>query len=467
MDIPSTADRVAALITEQVQEYAERGRQIAALEAERVRILAEAARIVDATAQSLMPVGTSPARAQELARRSLQAELSLRMRVPEQTIARLIGEAEVLVGSLPETMIAFEAGEISAAHARAITEQTITLDPAARAEFECAVLPRARTQTVSQLRSTLRRLRERVHPESITVRHRRAVGERHLSVVPAADGMAWLSLYTTGVVATAAADRLLAVALQASQIDDGRTIAQLQVDAANCLLLGGAVVGPRVEAPLSALEGLGPVLDASDSISDPLPEETWMGVLPNPVVVSDQITPTVHITVPVLSLLGLDDAPASLDGYGPIDSETAERLAMHAPSFIRLLTHPETGAVLSVGRDRYTPPTDLKRALVIRDGTCRFPTCNRNVKRCDIDHTTAWAAGGETSTTNLAHLCPKHHHLKHDTPWTLTQDQNGALIWRTPSGSIHVSVPDPPDWEPLLAPRRPDTRRQHSPVGVG
>jgi hypothetical protein len=62
-------------------------------------------------------------------------------------------------------------------------------------------------------------------------------------------------------------------------------------------------------------------------------------------------------------LLGRDDLPATLDGYGPIDPVTARTLAGHAPSFIRLLTHPETGAVLSVGRDNYRVPQDLKNWL--------------------------------------------------------------------------------------------------------
>ncbi|HEY5221829.1 MAG TPA: hypothetical protein VIJ18_02100, partial [Microbacteriaceae bacterium] len=47
-------------------------------------------------------------------------------------------------------------------------------------------------------------------------------------------------------------------------------------------------------------------------------------------------------------------------------------LAAHAPSFTRLLTHPQTEAVLSVGRDSYRVPADLRQWLRIRDGLCRF-----------------------------------------------------------------------------------------------
>ncbi|MEB0268075.1 HNH endonuclease, partial [Cryobacterium sp. 10I5] len=53
----------------------------------------------------------------------------------------------------------------------------------------------------------------------------------------------------------------------------------------------------------------------------------------------------VNVTVPVLTLLGKSEEPGYLAGYGPIDPDTARRLAAGAPSFTRLLTHPETGVV--------------------------------------------------------------------------------------------------------------------------
>ncbi len=106
--------------------------------------------------------------------------------------------------------------------------------------------------------------------------------------------------------------------------------------------------------------------------------------------------PKVYVTVPVLTLLGHSEQPAELDGYGPIDADTARRLAAHAPSFRRILTHPETGAYLSYGRKTYRAPADLAGYLRIRDGGCRFPGCSRRAARSDIDHTTDWAAGGAT-----------------------------------------------------------------------
>ncbi|HPM53184.1 MAG TPA: HNH endonuclease signature motif containing protein, partial [Rhodoglobus sp.] len=154
------------------------------------------------------------------------------------------------------------------------------------------------------------------------------------------------------------------------------------------------------------------------------------------------IRPRVLVTVPVLTLLGVSDEPATLEGYGPIDHDTAMRLAATAPSFTRLLTHPETGAVLSVGRDRYTVPADLRTWLRVRDGTCRFPWCSRAARICEIDHTKDWLHNGQTAHDNLAHLCPAHHRLKHQTRWTVAQSPGGVLKWTSPNGRAYATEPE-------------------------
>jgi len=172
------------------------------------------------------------------------------------------------------------------------------------------------------------------------------------------------------------------------------------------------------------------------------------------------IRPVVAVTVPVMTLLGHSEEPGDLAGYGPIDAATARELAAHATSFIRLLTHPETGTILSVGRDRYAVPADLRAWLQIRDETCRFPGCSRRAARCDVDHITDWARGGTTSHRNLIHLCRKHHRLKHTTRWTprmastitdatshgpagetASHTDDSVVHWDAPSGRTHLDHP--------------------------
>lgn len=139
------------------------------------------------------------------------------------------------------------------------------------------------------------------------------------------------------------------------------------------------------------------------------------------------------------------DAPATLDGHTPVDADTARTLCAHAPSLRRILTHPESGTVLSVGRTTYQVPADLKALLAERDSTCRFPGCTRPVRRCDLDHTEAWVDGGTTSADNLAALCRHHHVLKHQTRWNVRQLDDGHLRWTSPTGREHRTTPEPPE----------------------
>ncbi|QWT25357.1 HNH endonuclease [Subtercola sp. PAMC28395] len=239
--------------------------------------------------------------------------------------------------------------------------------------------------------------------------------------------------------------------------DETRTVAQLRSDVLVDLVLGGTAGGSDVldgsdnlgESDLQSCAGHSAQPGLNAEIEDELStaEGLWQRGTERqsrsaPGLVGRGVRPTVIVTVPVMTLLGRTEEPGDLERYGPIDAETARELARHAPSFIRILTHPETGATLSVGRQRYRPPADLRTALEIEDQTCRFPGCARAARRCELDHTVDWARGGQTSHTNLAHLCPKHHHLKHETKWAVRQEADRALRWTSPLGREYVTTPE-------------------------
>ncbi|WP_424023815.1 hypothetical protein [Microbacterium sp.] len=147
----------------------------------------------------------------------------------------------------------------------------------------------------------------------------------------------------------------------------------------------------------------------------------------------------VQITIPVLTAAGLSDEPALLAGYGPIDRETAQCLAAAASGWDRVMFHPHTGAILAV--DRYRPGAELDRFLRVRDERCRFPGCTQRPWRCDLDHTVDFALGGETRECNLAHLCRRHHVVKHATGWIVRQLGHGTLEWTSLTGRRYVDRP--------------------------
>lgn len=176
-----------------------------------------------------------------------------------------------------------------------------------------------------------------------------------------------------------------------------------------------------------------------------------------------RLSPTVIITVPALTIAGDDTQAGDLHGYGPIDPATARELAATAPTFLRALTAPDTGEICTVTRRRYRPTAELRTVLAIDDQTCRFPGCRRRATACELDHTVDWADGGPTTPENLAHLCPKHHHLKHSTAWRVDPDPTGGrgLHWTSPAGTRYTTTPGrrtPSLPAPPPPPRRPPSR---------
>ena len=240
-----------------------------------------------------------------------------------------------------------------------------------------------------------------MHPEPLADRRHRAAEERRVCFEPAEDGMAWLSLHLEAERGVAIMARLDALADARPATDgrpidaapDSRTRTQLTLDVAADLLLGDApgVLGRSRASRASGASPLGVVI------------------------------PKVYVTVPVLTLLGHSEQPAELDGYGPIDADTARRLAAHAPSFRRILTHPETGA-LPLLRPQDVPGAGRPRRATSGSAmaVAASPAAPAAPPRSDIDHTTDWAVGGATRHDNLAHLCRKHHRLKHKTGWRMS-----------------------------------------------
>ena len=139
-------------------------------------------------------------------------------------------------------------------------------------------------------------------------------------------------------------------------------------------------------------------------------------------------------------------ALGELEGYGPIDGETAREIASWAPFFRRMITDPVQGVSLDLDRTRYRPNADLRLWLRLRDRTCTHPGCNRSVAASDLDHTKDWDHDGKTRDRNLAHLCRGHHLLKHRMAWTVVQapDGSGRLTWTSPRGRVYFREPDPP-----------------------
>src|SRR5439155_17358582 len=86
--------------------------------------------------------------------------------------------------------------------------------------------------------------------------------------------------------------------------------------------------------------------------------------------------PAIQVSVSASTLLGCDEQPAHLDGYGPITADVARRIASdQSGTWRRILTDPTTRQVLDYGRRTYRPPANLADHVIARDRTCVFPGC--------------------------------------------------------------------------------------------
>ncbi|MDO5076630.1 HNH endonuclease [Corynebacterium sp.] len=89
----------------------------------------------------------------------------------------------------------------------------------------------------------------------------------------------------------------------------------------------------------------------------------------------------------------------------------------------------------------YTPPRELKEAVRLRDGHCRYPGCNVRATECQIDHVIRYQDGGWTTYVNLQCLCKKHHNYKTDQRVSCTMANDGTVTWVI-AGETIVTPPE-------------------------
>ncbi len=121
----------------------------------------------------------------------------------------------------------------------------------------------------------------------------------------------------------------------------------------------------------------------------------------------------VIVTVPHANLHGSAE-PADHATFADGDvmaASTAQRLCCDAGIVVAAVN--DRGQPLSIGRKTRSIPPAIKRALLLRDRTCRFPGCTHR-SYVDGHHVEHWANGGKTELGNLMLLCTAHHRLLHE-----------------------------------------------------
>ncbi|MFC5274518.1 hypothetical protein [Brachybacterium sacelli] len=159
----------------------------------------------------------------------------------------------------------------------------------------------------------------------------------------------------------------------------------------------------------------------------------------------------INVVVPVLTLMGLDDAPATYDGVTPLPAQMARRLAAGQKTWYRILTDPTSGQFLPVPADQYRPTAAMVEHLRVRDPVCAAPGCSRSTSRVgqndhieEFDHAHP-ARGGPTSIDNLHRMDFGHHETKTAKQIDPVRHADGSTTW---------SIGVPERARITLAPRR-------------
>ncbi len=328
---------------------------------------------------------------------------------------RAIGESKVglaiALERLPGVAGALVRGDLDVRKAVVVTEEVMHLPDDVAATATDAVLPDAQGLTAPQLRARLRRLEISRDPEGAHDRHERARADRYVSISPTQDAMAWLTALLPAPDAVAVYTTLTALADAADPADD-RSMGARRADA-------------LVDLATRHLDaGIGP--------DGPLP-------------MRHRRYPHLDITASAASLLGLDNEPAELAGYGPIPAPMARAIADRA-TWRPLLIDARSGEPIAHATRTYRPSAELTGAILDRDRECTFPGCRVVAVRCDLDHIepfdTARPAGDQTTADNLHPLCRHHHLVKTHGGWAVARDPAiGITTWQSPTGHRYLRDP--------------------------
>ena len=314
---------------------------------------------------------------------------------------------------LPVTRLALAAGVIDLPKARLVVEELRPLTDALAGEVEARVVPQAAGGTRAQLAGRLRRAVLAADPAAAQVRQERARADRRVEVFPLSDGMAGLTYLDT-------AERVQGLFLWLT----GRAQS----------VKARAATGPAPADPRSL-----------DQVrADVLADLGEHGLAAEDLPLRHGRRPQILVTVAVTTLLGLDELPGELAGYGPIAADTARRIAAEGV-WRRLLTDPRTGRFDEMSLESYEPPQDLVHHVIARDRTCRSPGCRTPADRCDLDHRVPHPRG-PTSAANLDARCRSHHTVKTHTDTHVDADDTdgaGGLRITLPSGRSYHLPADP------------------------
>jgi Domain of unknown function (DUF222)/HNH endonuclease len=295
-----------------------------------------------------------------------------------------------LVTKLEQTVDALAYGQVGFAH---LTVMARTADAVGPRFNETALLKKARENSPSKFHHICRHYRHAVDVCGFAAEQVEQVENRRLSLSTWFDG----SLLLSGVLDS----------------------------------VGGAALRAALE-PLARKSGAHDDRNRERRFADALVELASGGEQPA----------QIQVTSSLETLLGLAGAPAAEMEFSlPVSSKTIERLACDC-SITRVLLNSES-TVIDVGRSKRVVSEPGRRALRARDGSCRWPGCERPASWSAAHHLVHWIHGGTTDLDNLILLCHRHHWMVHEGKWQLVRSDDGRMLTIPPTVTFGPSPRGP------------------------
>ena len=347
-------------------------------------------------------------------------EISSTLNLAPVTAQSRIDVARVLTQHLPATCSALSNGEISSAQATVIAKESATLirrgiDPDQLRYLESTAIAYSEFHTPAQVTNKLRSIVAKMEPAEFEVAASQAVDGRRVTLTAQPHGMAQI----LALLPAAEAQTIWLAIDKLARADRDRD----QPTVSGKTALPQFIAAQLEPLTLDQLRADALATIARQFLSTTSDENLAHG---RPV--------TLNLTLDLPTLLGLQENPGILDGYGEIPASVARQLASDA-KWRRFITDPISGNLLDYGRSAYEPPQALVDFILARDRRCRFPGCRQPARVCDLDHAIPWEEGGRTSKENLGLLCRRHHRMKTHGGWKLTSFEDGSCEWISPEGS--------------------------------
>ena len=160
----------------------------------------------------------------------------------------------------------------------------------------------------------------------------------------------------------------------------------------------------------------------------------WLDRSDRPHIAGERPHVTITVDADDLTIRGGSGGSAELDHAGGVPAQIARRIVCGA-SVMRVVLAGRSEPI-DVGRRTPVVSPAIRRAVVLRDRSCRFPGCDRPHTWCDAHHVVRWADGGPTALPNLLLLCRRHHRAVHRPGGFGPVLVDGRPTFRRPDGSL-------------------------------